>query len=134
LPLSDSITGGPAAPLYPTTFNVNTSIRQQISNRDTPAFGGVGFTGIIKWLDIKFKATMYLVWQFSDNTIYTLAQADWQSLLLADRPAGMGLAISDSSIVTASPMTLTNLDMHQHAFSTVNCNAWIQSSAFWVHI
>jgi hypothetical protein len=134
LPLSDSVAGGPPAPLYPTTFNVNTSTRQQITSRDTPAFGGTRFTGIIKWMDIKFKASMYLVWKYSDDTIYTLAQADWQSLLLADQPAGMGLTISNSSIVTASPMTLTNSDMNQHAFSTVNCNAWITSPAFWMHI
>ena len=61
-------------------------------------------------MDITFQARMYLVWQFDDGTLYTLAQADWQVVFQAATFPFFGLQLSSNSVVSASPMVVRNAD------------------------
>lgn len=53
---------------------------------------------------------MYLVWQFTDGSIYTLGRVDWRVVFQATTVPAVGLQISSNSVVSASPKVLTNAD------------------------
>lgn len=57
-----------------------------------------------------FQARMYLVWKYPDNTIYTLARQDWQSVFQASTFPFVGLVLWPNSVTTASPKVITNVD------------------------
>jgi hypothetical protein len=111
-PISDP--GGANSPLYNSPIFTNivgpNATRHNFSDADTPYFASDEWAGRLSGMDITFQARMYLVWKYNDDTLYTLARADWQVAFQATLVPTIGLAIPTTSVVSASPKVVTNAD------------------------
>ena len=105
--------GGGSSPLYnsPAFANIVPPIaaRQNFRDLDTPYIARVAWAGNLDSMNITFQARMYLVWQFDDGTLYTLARADWQVVFHSTRVLGINIILPDS-VVSADPKVITNAD------------------------
>lgn len=84
--------------------------RHRFYSVDTPAMSDDRWADIIGRMDMTFQARMYLMWQYADQALYTLAQDDWQVVFRGDTVPFFGFIPLPSSTVTASPMVLTHVD------------------------
>jgi hypothetical protein len=68
-------------------------------------------------IDVTYRITLYVVWQFADNSIYTLASDNWKVVFQADtNVAGSGVThILDASGVSSEAFVLTNADVPAQA-------------------
>lgn len=119
LPLVDSFAG--KEPFYDIALTTaNTPDRHTFESEDTPAFGVTGAQmagSTMTMFDLTFKATLNLVWKFaSDNTVYSLADIDWQTVFRASlNPQGV-LTVDAASVTSVTrpvaPATyiITNAD------------------------
>src|SRR5262245_23044711 len=68
-------------------------------------------------IDVTYRIKLYVVWQFADNSIYTLASDNWKVVFQADTyRAGSGVThILAASGVSAEAFVLTNADVPAQA-------------------
>jgi hypothetical protein len=118
----------PAPPDYRSTFTMNTADTQQITAEDNPSTGWPDASSELKDIDVRYKFTMYLVWRFADNTVYTLARDNWQVTFRADTWAlGQGVTriLPVSGITVDANYTVTHVVVPVRNGRTFN-----QSNAF----
>lgn len=122
---------GAPKPFYATAPGfVYDSNRKMIVSLDTPALGDITlFASKISSMDATFKARMYVVWKYPDDTIYTLARADWQAVFKAATDPVAGLQLLPASVVTASPKVFSNVD--PGTISDPSYNSIVKGAGFW---
>jgi hypothetical protein len=102
-----------------------------IQSLDTPGLASPTlFAGLLSSMDATFQARMYLVWRFTDGSIYPLARADWQSVFRAYSDADGNPNLDSASITTANPMQLDNGD--PATVEGPDYNPIVQGAGFWV--
>ena len=107
--------GGKLDPLYnsPDFRNIvgPGAARHRFSDTDTPWFADdPAWVDNFQGINVTFQARMYLVWEFNDDTLYTLARADWQVVFHATTVPFIGRIINSDSVISVSPMVVTNAD------------------------
>lgn len=124
---------GAPMPFYPSIAGlVYDSNRKMIGSIDTPAIGSSTlFAGQLDEMDIIFQARMYLVWKYSDDTIYTLARADWQAVFQSTNLDHDPVLLA-SSVVSVSPMVRMNTDPAKIVGPTYN--SIVEAAGFWVQV
>jgi hypothetical protein len=94
----------------------NTADRVHIVSLDTPFvaervdFNNSMWGNTITRIDVTYALRVYLVWQFTDQAIYTLGTVDWRVVFKANTPPGDILTIDPTSIITADPARRSHLD------------------------
>jgi hypothetical protein len=76
---------------------------------DAPTGQNSNFADVISSMDLTFQARLYLVWEFTDFTIYTLARVDWQVVFKASRVNGV-LTPDAAAVISAQPFVRTAQD------------------------
>lgn len=100
---------GVPAPFYPVVRDNTIPNHVKIVSKDTPAMIYSNFADVISSMDLTFQARLYTVWQFPDNTIYTLAREDWQVVFKASLVNGV-LTPDPTAVVSAQPFVRTGQD------------------------
>jgi hypothetical protein len=104
--------GAPPVPLYPSALDTSDPNGNQagLLSADTPSMGKIpDFADVISGMDLTFRARLYTVWKFADETLYTLASVDWQVVFKASLVNGV-LTPDPSSVVSAQPFVRTAED------------------------
>ena len=78
------MTPGDVPPFFRSSLPINTPNEQQVLAFDIPMSGFPPNSDDLMIIDVGFRFTLYLVWQFSDGTIYTLAKDNWNVVFAAD--------------------------------------------------
>jgi hypothetical protein len=83
----------PPPPDYDVAFVRNVvGNTETITANDSPSTGNPAGSNNLQNIDLRERFTLYLVWRFADNTIYTLATRDWNVVFRADTfVAGRGV-------------------------------------------
>jgi hypothetical protein len=102
-------------PFYQSLKGPNNSDKVQMTAKDSPIvvekelYNTSGWAGLIARMDVTYSLRLHLVWQFPDDTIFSLAKVDWSVVFRADSPDG-DLVIDPASVITANPFELNNLN------------------------
>jgi hypothetical protein len=113
-PVLDKV-GDPPPPVYDVQFSTagSTADTLKMEAADSPATGNPTNSDKLQNIDVTYRLTLYVVWRFADNSIYTLASDNWQVAFRADTNVpGSGVTnIRAASGVSASHFVLTNADV-----------------------
>lgn len=124
-PILDYVANERGVPIYPTLLDNSVPDEQGLASKDTPHVGAFEFADLISSMDLTFQARLYTVWQFDDQSIYTLGTEDWQAVFKASRVNGV-LTPDPASIVTAQPYVRS----HQNPGTTAYPPSYNESTAF----
>jgi hypothetical protein len=117
-PILDNVPN-PPNPFYPQGFNRDGSDANtlKMTANDSPDTFRPANSDKLQNIDVTDRIKLYVVWQFADSSIYTLASDNWAVIFEANRNVPtLGVAdILPASGVLADPSWLTNADVPAQA-------------------